>query len=329
MLFLDAGVIRAVLPMKAAIALAEKAFVALSAGRVEMPRRLRLAGLPAGGSSLIMPCLLRQGTESTLSVKALSSFPPGAGVPAAPDAGAVLLLDPTTGRPRALLEAATLTEIRTGAASGLATGLLSRAESRVAAIFGAGAQGRRQVEALLAVRPLEEVRIYDLDLGKAERLVAALEETAGTSCAFRRARDPRRAVEGADIVTTATDSGAAVFEHRHLTRGVHINAIGSSTRDRREVPEQTIAAARVVVDSRQAALAEAGDLVRSGGGRRRTHAIHAEIGEIAMGRKPGRRDPGQTTLFKSVGVAVQDAVAADHVLREALRLGKGISVDWR
>jgi ornithine cyclodeaminase len=329
MLFLGAEEIRAVLPVETALALAEQAFAALSTGQADLPRRLRLAGLPGGGSGLIMPCQVRRDPGGVFAVKVLSSFPAGKGRAGQPDSGAVLLLEPSTGRPLALLEGAALTAIRTGAASGLATSLLARADSRVAAVFGAGAQSASQIEALLAVRPLEEVRIFDPDAGKAEKLAANLREKSGDSCVFRRAPDPRRAVEDADIVTTATNSETAVFEHRHLRNGVHVNGVGSSTLDAREVPEETVAAALVVVDSLPAALAEAGDLVRTLGGRGGTHEIHGEIGEILAGRKPGRRDEAQITFFKSVGVAVQDAVAADYVFREALRLGRGVDIGWR
>jgi ornithine cyclodeaminase len=222
-----------------------------------------------------------------------------------------------------------LTSLRTGAASGAATSILARSEARVAAIFGAGVQGRTALEAVCQVRRIEEARVYDVDREAAGRYASEMAARgAPVPSAVHVAETSAEAVRGADVICTTTTSRAPVFEHRDIAPGTHINAIGAFTPETREVPEETVAAARVVVDSREACWAEAGDLIipRNKGLIRESH-VHAEIGEIVAGLRTGRESREEITLFKSVGLAIQDVAVASRVLEEAVRQRLGVEIE--
>ena len=329
MLILRATDVPRALPMAEAIEAVKRAYQALSAGEAEVPLRLSLPVAPHEGVSLFMPAYVHTSQEEALAVKVVSVFPHNVerGLPLIH--AAVLVLEANTGRPLALLEGGTLTAIRTGAASGAATDVLARPDSRVLAVFGAGAQGRTQIEAVCTVRPIERVWLFDLDRARAEALAAEVAGKGPVPTDVRVAASPREAVAEADVVCTATTSTTPVFADEDLKPGVHINGIGAYTPEMVEVPPDTVARALVVVDSRQAALAEAGDLIQPLRAGRITEAhIHAELGEILLGRKPGRTSPEQITFFKSVGVAVQDALTARVALRNALEEGLGQRVTW-
>jgi ornithine cyclodeaminase len=240
----------------------------------------------------------------------------------------VLAIDESTGAPVAVIEGAALTAIRTGAASGAATDLLARPECETAAIFGAGVQGRTQLEAVCTVRTIRSVWVYDQDAGRAE---AFRREMAGRGPIPERlqvARSPHEAVADADIVCTATTSSSPVFQDRDIRPGTHINAVGAFTPAMCEVDPATVKRSLIVVDSREAVLAEAGDLIQPiKAGLITADDFHAELGEIAARARPGRTDPRQITLFKSVGVAVQDAAAAARALSGAKARGLGRTLD--
>ncbi len=329
MLILRATDVPRALPMAEAIEAVKRAYQALSGGQAEMPLRLSLPVKPHDGVSLFMPAYVYTPEEEALAVKVVSVFPRNVGRGLPLIHAAVLVLEANTGRPLALLEGGTLTAIRTGAASGAATDVLARPDSRVLAVFGAGAQGRTQIEAVCTVRPIERVWLFDLDRARAEALAAEVAGQGPVPQDVRVAASPREAVAEADVICTATTSRQPVFADEDLKPGVHINGIGAYTPEMAEVPPETVARALVVVDSRQAALAEAGDLIQPLKAGRITEAhIHAELGEILLGRKPGRTSPEQITFFKSVGVAVQDALAARAALRNALEEGLGQRVSW-
>ncbi|HEY58476.1 MAG TPA: ornithine cyclodeaminase [Anaerolineae bacterium] len=329
MLVLRATDVLRALPMAEAIEAVKRAYQALSAEEAEVPLRLSLPVAPHEGVSLFMPAYVHTSQEEALAVKVVSVFPHNVerGLPLIH--AAVLVLEANSGRPLALLEGGALTAIRTGAASGAATDVLARPDSRVLAVFGAGAQGRTQIEAVCTVRPIERVWLFDLDRACAEALAADVAGKGPVPQDVRVAASPREAVAEADVICTATTSRRPVFADEDLKPGVHINGIGAYTPEMAEVPPETVARALVVVDSRQAALAEAGDLIQPLRAGRITEAhIHAELGEILLGRKPGRTSPEQITFFKSVGVAVQDALTARVALRNALEEGLGQRVTW-
>jgi ornithine cyclodeaminase len=235
----------------------------------------------------------------------------------------VLLLDAETGLPRALLDGTALTALRTGAASGLATRLLARVEASVLAVFGAGAQARSQIEAVRAVRPIREVRIVSRSRSSAERLAGELDGLAG-GLRVRVLEDRGEAVAGAHVIVAATDSATPVFPGERVEPGAHVNGVGSFTPAMQEVDETLVARARVVIDTREGALAEAGDLILPlRKGLVREEDVNTELGEVVLGRRPGRTRADQVTFFKSVGNAAQDLAVAGHALEAAARLGVG------
>ncbi len=329
MLILRSADVPRALPMGEAIEAVKRAYAALSAGRAEVPLRLSLPVKAHEGVSLFMPAYVQDEGGEALAVKVVSVFPHNRERELPIIHAAVLVFEASTGRPLALLEGGTLTAIRTGAASGAATEVLARPESRVLALFGAGVQGRTQIEAVCTVRPIEQVWIYDVDSARAQALAQAVAGQGPVPPDVRVAATPRQAVAEADVICTATTATRPVFADADLKPGVHINAIGAYTPEMAEIPPDTVARALVVVDSRQAALAEAGDILQPlRAGRISEQHLHAELGEILLGRKPGRTSPEQITLFKSVGVAVQDALTAKVALQNALELGLGQRVTW-
>jgi ornithine cyclodeaminase len=329
MLILNADEIRKVLPMKDAIEAMKQAYASLSDGKAEVPLRSRLPVPPHDGLTLFMPAFVNDNKSQALAVKVVSIFPHNLQRNLPLIFATVLVLEADTGKPVALLEGSSLTAIRTGAASGLATDILSRPDSHVAAIFGAGAQGRTQLEAACTVRTIEQVWVYDSNRERAEAFVSELAGLDPIPRDIRIAKTSEEAVHRADIICTATTSISPVFDDAMLKPGVHISAIGSYTPEMQEIPAETVRRARIVVDSLSATLAETGDFtipIRSG--LVKTEDINTEIGEILLGRKPGRKSPDEITLFKSVGIAVQDAMAAQVALENAQKLGLGQTIAW-
>jgi ornithine cyclodeaminase len=196
-------------------------------------------------------------------------------------------------------------------------------------VLGAGAQGRTQLEAVCTARPIRTAWIYDPDPQRTRQMIEQLAGRGRIPSDLRPAETARQAVSQADVVCTATTSNTPVFADADLKPGAHINGVGSYSPEMQEVPAETVLRALVVVDSRPAALAEAGDLIQPiQRGLFSAEHIHAELGEIVLGRKTGRSDAGQVTFFKSVGVAVQDAAAAQLALQNAEQLGLGQLVNW-
>jgi ornithine cyclodeaminase len=327
MLILNATEVRKALPMREAIEAMKRAYADLSAGRAEVPLRGRLRVEPHDGLSLFMPAFVNDPDGESLAVKVVSLFPGNPSRGLAYIQAAVLVLEPDTGRPIGLLEGSALTAIRTGAASGAAIDLLSRPESHNLAVFGAGAQGRTQIEAACAVRDIGMVWIYDPNEEGAHRLAADMAGTGSVPNDVRVAISARQALAAADLICTATTSTTPVFWDTDVRPGTHISAVGSYTPDMQEVPAETVRRARVFVDSRAATLAETGDLIQPiRAGQFGPEHIAAELGELVLGRVPGRESADQVTLFKSVGIAVQDAAAAGLAIRNAGTLGIGQEV---
>jgi ornithine cyclodeaminase len=315
--------------MGTAVSVMKDAFAALSSKRAHVPLRTHLQITPHNGVSLFMPAFVKDRNREALCLKAVSVFPENVSKNLPIIQAAVLLLEANTGRTIALIEGNTLTAIRTGAASGAATDLLARSDCSVAAIFGAGVQGRYQLRAISEVRSINTVLVYD---PHPEKVLKFIDDFTGEDLIpsdIRSANDPREAVANADLICTATTSPTPVFNDKDLQPGVHINGVGSYTPEMQEIPSETVQRARVVVDSREAALAEAGDIIHPIERNKISHNhIHAEIGEIVLGIKEGRASRSQVTFFKSVGIAVQDAYAAQVVYENALKLDIGQIVDW-
>lgn len=327
MFILTAEDVRKTLPMKETIEAMKRAYASLSDGKAEVPLRTRLSVAPQEAVSLFMPAYVQADGGDALAVKVVSLFPGNPNRGLAFIQAAVLVLEADTGRLAALLEGSTLTAIRTGAGSGAAIDLLARPDSRVVAVFGAGAQGRTQLEAACSVRTIEQAWVFDSSVERADALVREMAGKGPVPFELRVASSSEQAISDADIICTATTSNTPVFADVDLKPGAHISAIGSYTPEMQEVPAETVARALVVVDSRSATLAETGDLLRPmQAGLFDEEHISAELGEILLGRKVGRSTPDQITYFKSVGVAVQDAMAAQLALQNAQKMGLGIEV---
>ncbi len=328
MLILHAEDVRRCLPMNQAIEAMKSAYAALSAGNALVPPRSRLSIPPHQDLSLIMPAYVQDQQGQALAVKVVSVFPrnPERGLPIIQ--AAVLVLDPTTGRPAALLEGSSLTAIRTGAASGAATDLLARPESSTATIFGAGVQGRTQLEAVCSVRKIETAWIYDPDHDKADAFARQLAGHGKIPTDLRLATDPDEAAHAADIICTATTSSNPVYSPSAIQPGTHINGVGSFTLEMIENPPEIFARARLFVDSREAVMAEAGEVVAAVQRNILSPADFTELGEVVAGQSAGRQSPEQITFFKSVGVAVQDAAAAQLALKNADKMSTGQEVVW-
>lgn len=331
MLILNGDDVRAALPMTEAIRAMRQAFAALADARVEIPQRTHLAVQPHQGVSLIMSAFVddEDPLQQSLAVKVVSVFDRNPAGGLARIQSAVLVLHPATGRPAALLEGATLTALRTAAASAVATDLLARPDSRKLALFGAGVQARSHIEAMCAVRPIETVTVFSRTADKAYKLVSEFAGRPQMRAGFAVAESPAEALAHADIVCATTTARQPIFQDADLPAGAHVNAIGSFTPLVCEIPPATVRRAVVFVDSVSAAWEEAGDLIqpRDAGLISREH-IRGELGELILGRKPGRPNDNAVTLFKSVGLAVQDAVAARYALENARMLKLGQQVSW-
>jgi ornithine cyclodeaminase/alanine dehydrogenase-like protein (mu-crystallin family) len=309
------------LPMKDAVEAMKDAFRSLSTGQAVAPQRIHIHTREPAGDALFMPSYLPG--EHRMGVKVVTLFEKNRekGLPLIQ--ALMVLLDGTCGRPLAVLDGAALTAIRTGAASGAATDLLARPDAAKVAVFGAGAQGRTQLEAVCAVRAIQEAKVFDMD----QALAATFAREMGESLAIpvEVAASPGEALDRADVVCTATTSKGPVFSDSDIEPGAHINAVGSYKPDRREIPSKTVKRSRVVVDHRPAAMEEAGDLIMPmKDGLINEKHIHAELGEIVAGKKKGRETEAEITFFKSVGNAIQDLAAAQKTLANAERMNLGI-----
>lgn len=315
-----------------------QAFAALASGRAKVPLRTHFSLENQAGLLLLMPGAIEAPAASgetspqsdQLAVKLVSIFNrnPARGLPLI--YGLVTLFEADTGRPLALLEGATLTAVRTGAAGGVAAKYLATPNPERLALFGTGAQAETQLKATLAVfaASIEEVRIVGRDRSKAESFARRM--AAETGVLVLVAASPVEALAGAEIVVTATTSYTPLFEDSMLAPGAHINGIGSYQPIMREVPGETVARSRLVVDAREAALSEAGDVVIPlQEGLFTSSHIYAELGEIVLGQQPGRAgfEPGEISFFKSVGNAAQDVALAAHIYRKARSLGIGTEVE--
>lgn len=329
MLILNSYDVRRALPMNEAIEGMKNAYASLSAGTAVVPLRTRLAIPDREALSLFMPAFVISQDGEALAIKAVSLFPGNPARGLAYIQAAVLLFDPETGRALALLEGSSLTAIRTGAASGAAIDLLARQDSKVVAIFGAGAQGRTQLEAACTARSIETVFIFDPDPAKAETFSEEMKGKGSIPRDIHVAQSSGDAIEGADIICTATTSSKPVFEDAHVKAGTHISAVGSYTPDMQEVPAETLRRAKIFVDSRSASLEEAGDLIQPiRAGLFDSSHIRGELGEVISGKIAGRGSQDEITYFKSVGIAVQDAMAAQVALSNARRMNIGTEVDF-
>jgi ornithine cyclodeaminase len=319
MRFYDAAAIEAAVPIGELLDAVEAAYRDVAAGRDHSPLRVHVP-LP-NGDLLLMPGVREGGTGS--SVK-LVTFLPGNTARGLPTIHAVVLwLDMETGEPLAVLDGASLTRMRTGAASGVGTRLLARQDATVLALLGTGAQAAWQVRAVMAARPIQEVRVFSRTVAAREQFAAEMVDELGSGVRVVAARSAEEAVNSADVVCCATTSAEPVFEVDWLRPGTHVNGVGAFRLGMVELPLGLFARAAVVaVDARSAALAEAGDLVAALDAGLLTSDGFVEIGTVGP-NWAATRDPDAITVFKSVGLAIQDMAAAELVVRQATPIGGG------
>jgi thiomorpholine-carboxylate dehydrogenase len=293
-MYLDEDAVRAVVRWDALIARMEAALTAFSSGRVIQPVR-NMITIEEGRRYLgVMPAV----ADDAMGVKAVSFYPGNAGTPVPTHLAMILLVRPDTGEPLAVMDGRLLTEMRTAAVSAAVTKYLASPDSRVLALLGSGVQARAHLEALSHVRRFDEVRVWSRTPAHAERF--AREHGA-------RAMDAQSAVRGADVIVTATAALEPILKGAWLKAGAHLNAVGSPRPTWRELDDETMSHV-LVVDSREAVLKESGDVILSGA------TIYAEAGEIFAGAKSPPLS--RTTVFKSVGLAIEDIAAARLVYDE-------------
>ena len=333
---LSAADVRAALPMPKAIDAMRHAYGQLSAGKAVAPPRQHIS--TDKGVTLIMPAYLPERSDFGIKVVSVYDDNPNLNLPRI--TATVLVLDPATGAPKAFMDGASLTAIRTGAGGGVAADVLARQDAKTVGLFGAGVQARSQLQAVMAVRDIARVNLMSRTETSAQQLSAEISEWHDAP-EINLVRHPEQVVEDADIVICATTSATPLFDGNALKQGTHITAVGTFVPEKREVDTTTIRRSdRIVVDSREACLEEAGDLIMPNAEiitENETPNIvknelvlgSAEIGEIVNGDKPGRQSDAEITFFKSVGVAVQDAVAGAAVLAAAEAKGFGTLVEIR
>jgi ornithine cyclodeaminase len=307
--------VRALLPMKACIEAVEAAFRALSDGRAVLPLR-QVIRLPGHGGLLgVMPSYLEvPGLGPVTGAKIVSVFPENHGTELDAHQGSVLLFEAERGRLLCVADASAITAIRTAAASGLATRLLARPDAGDLAILGAGVQAASHLEAMLAVRPIRGVRVWSRT---PERTAAFAEaQSIRHGLPVDATASAQEAVEGADVVCTVTSSATPVLLGRWLAQGSHVNAVGSSVPSSREVDGEAVARSRLVVDRRESALSEAGDVLGAiEDGAIGPDHVAGELADVLTGAIPGRTTNEEITMFESLGLAIEDlaAVASAYV----------------
>jgi len=307
------------LTMRECIGVMEEALASLARGEVHNPLRSVVRAAEAKGFLGLMPAF-RGGAVPLFALKEVCIFPgnPARGLDT--HLGAVLLHSGETGELMGVMNAAAITAIRTAAVSAVATRLLAREDARSLAIIGAGVQGRTHLEAIPLVRKIDDIRIVSRNREKAEAL-------AGKGA--RVVDSVEEAVRGADIVVTATSSREPVIKREWIADGVHINAVGSSIAAARELDGATVAAASLFVDRRESTVNESGDYLSAlREGAIGDDHIRGEIGDILIGKTSGRTSPNEITLFKSLGLAVEDLASAEFLFEKAKREGAGTWVDW-
>jgi ornithine cyclodeaminase len=310
--------------MDVCVDLMEQALATLGRGNAINPLRRGML-LPENQGILgMMPGYL--GAPQALGLKVVTVFPGNHGTEFDSHQGIVLLFDTRNGVPAAILDASEVTAIRTAAATAVATRLLSREDARVLAIIGSGVQARSHVAAMRVVRGIEHVRVYSPTRVNRERFAVTESERHGIP--IDSVLSVEEAVAGADIVCTTTSAKEPVLRGASLEPGMHINAVGSSTRTTRELDTEAVARCRLFVDRRESTLNEAGDfLFAKADGAIGDDHIQAEIGELLLGTAAGRQSDREITLFKSLGLAIEDLAAAAYAYQRARVAGIGTTVD--
>jgi len=325
MLLLSRSQIESFLTMPDVISSVEEGFKEYALGRVLMPVRSILACDRYNGQMLTMPAYI-SGNVNAMGQKVVSVYPnnPAAGLPTIQ--ATIQLLDPKTGSALAIMDGTFLTAMRTGAVSAVATKYLARKDSKIATIIGAGVQAATQLSGLCNVRTIERANVYDIDHKRAIEFSKRMSKILDTK--VEAAEKIETTVRDSDIISCATTSKTPVLKGEWLAEGTHINGVGSFVASTREVDTSAVLRSKVVVDSREAAMEEAGDLIIPIKEKAITPShIWAELGEVIIGKKPGRESETEITFFKSVGLSLQDISTANLVYKRAIEHGIGTKID--
>ena len=324
-LFVNEAGVRALLPMSDCVALMRDALATLARGDAVLPLRT-MVRLPDGSGILgLMPGYL--GEPRSFGLKVVTVMPGNHGTAYDSHQGVVMLFGVVHGEPLAILDAAAITAIRTAAASGAATAALAREDAGDLAILGSGVQARTHLEAMAAVRPLRHVRVWSRTRANAEHF--ARDATVPRGLRVEVAGSAEEAVRGADLICTTTAAREPVLCGAWLSPGVHVNAVGACFAGTRELDTEAVRRARLYTDRRESCLAEAGDflLARAEGAIGDAHLL-GELGEVLLGRVPGRTSSGDITLYESLGIAIEDLASAHFIHRRALETGAGAWLEW-
>lgn len=315
--------VMSVLDMKSCMDVVENAFAELANGTADLPLRINIK--PPDGLSLYMPAYLQEmGALACKVVTVYKNNPSRFNLPTI--FGKVLLQNPETGDVICIMDGGYLTAVRTGAGSGVATKFLARKDKgQVVGIFGAGVQARTQLWAVTVARKISKSLVYDVSADAAHRFVTEMSEQLNIP--VKKVDSPEKILE-ADILCAATSSPSPLFDGSKVKEGTHINGIGSHTPNARELDTTIIKRSKLVGDSKEACFNEAGDIIipLKEGAIDESH-FHAELGEVITGRKSGRTDDAEITIFKSNGLAIQDAATAKLVYDKAVEAGVGVEVE--
>jgi ornithine cyclodeaminase len=315
LLILSQADVERLLPMNECIPVMEEAFVALAQGEIEQPLRTIFRPPTISGVMAMMPSF-RTGDRPLFGLKAICVFPRNAAIGKDAHQGGVMLFDGTTGELLAIANASAITAIRTAAVSALATRILAKTDACELAIIGAGVQARAHLSAIACVRPLKEVRVAARRIESAERF--AKETQPNFSFPIIATENAQAAVLNADVIVTATTAREPVIRREWLLPGVHINAVGTYSPKAREIDSATMAGATIFTDRRESILHEAGDyLIAAEEGLINRNSIAAELGEVLVGSHSGRTSADEITLFKSLGLAIEDLAAAAYLYQKA------------
>ena len=324
-LIIPQSLVPELLPMAECIDVMAEALLALAQGDVVLPLR-SMVWMPDKSRLLgLMPAYL--GAPRSLGLKVISYLPGNHGTERDSHQGAVLLFDTHTGGLLAMIDASSITAIRTAAVSGLATRLLAREDAGDLALLGSGVQASAHLEAMRAVRTLRRVRVCSASLLRAQAFARHHEKILGFP--IEAVTTAKEAVSGADLICTATPSREPVLLGDWIAAGAHVNAVGACFPAARELDTEAVVKSRLYVDRRESTLTEAGDfLIPKAEGAIGDDHIVGELGEILAGRVAARRSRDELTLFKSLGIAIEDLAAAHRIHARARASGKGIAVDF-
>ena len=328
MLLLSKNDIVSVFSMRNAIDSDKTAFKLYSQNKSVVPLRTNIDIPKFSGQSLYMPAYVE--SIDSIGIKIVSVFPKNVdmGIPSVP--AKMILLDGKTGDVCCIMDGTYLTQLRTGAGSGAATDVLAINDAQNGALIGTGGQAECQLEAMLTVRNLKSVKVFDMNLERAQEFCLEMSQKFakfGTEISY--AKTTREAIENADIITTVTTSKMPVIDGQYVKKGAHINAVGSYTPLMQEIDEYTIKNVdKVFVDSKDAVLSESGDLIIPiNKGTINKSRINGEIGEVLSGKIEGRKNDNEITIYKTVGIAVMDVVTAYDIYNCALKMNKGTVID--